>query len=102
MPRKSPFVIDLSDDEQKALGRMVRRYTSPYCEVIRAKIVLLAAQGWENQQIARHLDLPRQIVCRWRKRFFEQRLAGLHDLPRSGRPWSFPPSGRHADQSSGL
>lgn len=37
----------------------------------------MAAQGLENKTIASRLDLPAQIVCKWRKRFFEQRLAGL-------------------------
>jgi hypothetical protein len=37
------------------------------------------------------LDLPRQIVSKWRKRFFDQRLAGLQELSRRGRPRVFPP-----------
>lgn len=52
--------------------------------VIRAKIVLYAADGMSNDQIASRLDTPRQIVSKWRKRFFEQGLDGLLDLPRRG------------------
>ena len=37
------------------------------------------------------LDTPRQVVSKWRKRFYEHRLAGLADLPRGGRPPSFSP-----------
>jgi transposase len=68
-----------------------RRYTSPYVEVVRARIVLYAAEGLDNDEIAARLDTPRQVVSKWRKRFFEQRLTGLTDLPRGGRPPSFSP-----------
>ncbi|HID77446.1 MAG TPA: helix-turn-helix domain-containing protein [Planctomycetaceae bacterium] len=91
MPRKSPFEIVLTEGEGKQLQATARKYTSPYREVIRAKVVLLAAQGLPNAEIAHRLDLPRQIVSKWRKRFFERRLEGLEDLPRRGRPPSFPP-----------
>jgi len=63
--------------------------------VIRAKMILLASQGLSNDQIANGLSVPRQIVSKWRKRFFEERLDGLVDEPRPGRPPVFPPrSGR--------
>ncbi|MGH3305477.1 MAG: helix-turn-helix domain-containing protein, partial [Streptosporangiaceae bacterium] len=58
---------------------------------MRAKIMLYAASGPGNDEIAARLDTPRQVVSRWRKRFHEQRLAGLGDLPRGGRPPAFPP-----------
>ena len=93
MPRTSPFPIVLSNDEQRQLQKIAGHYTSPYFEVVRAKIVLLAAQGLENRRIGERLDLPRQIVSKWRKRFFEARLAGLQDQPRRGRPRIFPPTG---------
>ena len=95
MPRQSPYVIHLSDAEKSELESQARKYTSPYYSVIRAKMVLLAAQGLSNDQIAESLSVPRQIVSKWRKRFFEERLAGLVDEPRTGRPPVFPPrSGR--------
>lgn len=95
MPRESPYVIHLSDLEKSELERQARKYTSPYYSVIRAKMILLAAQGLSNDQIAHGLSVPRQIVSKWRKRFFEERLAGLVDEPRPGRPPVFPPrSGR--------
>ncbi len=68
-----------------------RRYTSPYRKVIRARIVLLAAAGLGDLAIAARLDTPRQIVSKWRKRFFEQGLAGLVDRLRGGRPPTFSP-----------
>jgi len=51
----------------------------------------MAAQGFDNKTIGERLSLPRQIVSKWRKRFFEQRLDGLEDTPRSGRPSAFSP-----------
>ena len=50
--------------------------------VMRAKIVLLAADGWRNDQIAARLDMPRHVVGKWRKSFFESGFDGLLDLPR--------------------
>ena len=91
MPRISPYTIELTDSEQRALEVMARKYTSPYINVIRAKAILMAAQGLGNDQIAARISLPRQIVSKWRKRFFEERLEGLENLPRSGRPPSFSP-----------
>jgi transposase len=60
--------------------------------VVRAKIVLLAADGLANVEIAARLDTSPQVVHRWRKPFFEHRLKGLGDAPRSGRPRVFSPS----------
>ena len=91
MPRSSPFPIDLSVAERTALESRARQYTSPYRDVIRAKIILLAAEGSSNDVIAVRLDTPRQIVSKWRKRFFYDRLAGLEEQPRGGRPALFPP-----------
>ncbi len=102
MPRPSPYVINLSREEKTSLESVARRYTSPYRDVVRARIVLYAALGLSNDQIAGRLDTPRQIVSKWRKRFFEQRLAGLEEQPRHGRPARFPPGGRDRDQSVGL
>ena len=91
MPRESPYRIRLSRTERATLEAMARRYTSPYREVVRARIVLYAAEGLGNDQIAARLDTPRQIVSKWRKRFFEQRLAGLEERERRGRPARFSP-----------
>lgn len=99
MPRRSPFVIELSRTERVALEARSRRYTSPYREVVRAKIVLMAAEGLENKTIAGRLDLPFQVVSKWRKRFYEDRLAGLDERPRTGRSPVFPP--RTGDRRKG-
>src|SRR5512141_1361562 len=96
MPRLSPYCIQLSESEKALLETQARKYTSPYYSVLRAKIVLLAAQSHPNDQIAASLSVPRQIVSKWRKRFFEERLAGLEDEPRTGRPPVFPPRSSRA------
>lgn len=76
------------------LESLARSYTLPYWQVVRAQMVLLAAEGLRNDQIAAHLNCRREVVSQWRKRFFEQRLAGLEDRPRRGRPATFPPQVR--------
>ncbi len=93
MPRRSPFHIELTPSEKSQLELLARKYTSAYYSVVRAKIVLLAAQDIDNDEIAHRLDLPRQVVSKWRKRFFLERLAGLEDRPRRGRPPVFSPHG---------
>ena len=94
MPRHSPFCLQLTRDERRELEDRARKYTSPYRDVIRAKLVLLAAEGLSNDVIAARLDTPRQIISKWRHRFFDQRLAGLDEEPRGGRPARFSPQRR--------
>ena len=96
MPRKSPFTMGLSSEERQALASVARRYTSPYCDVIRAKIILLADEGLPNDVIAARLDTPRQIVSKWRKRFALARLPGLEAQPRGGRKARFSPQSRRS------
>jgi transposase len=91
VPRKSPFTIELSEQERVVLEAQARRYTLPYRDVVRAKIVLMAADGLDNDEIAARLDTRREVVSKWRKRFFAGRLAGLEERPRRGRPAVFPP-----------
>lgn len=91
MPRKSPFTIALSTEEKEILKATSTRYTSLYRDVIRAKIVLLASEGWDNKRIGERLDVPRQIVSKWRKRFYEEGMAGLAERSRRGRPRLFSP-----------
>ena len=77
MPRASPFMIRLSRREREVLEERSRQYTLPYRDVVRAKLVLLAAEGLENTVIGDRLDLPRPVVSKWRQRFWRERLAGL-------------------------
>jgi hypothetical protein len=93
MPRQSPYTIVLSSEEERRLRGAAARYTLPYFQVVRAQMILLAAQGLSNDQIAARLNTRREVVSRWRKRFFEERLEGLDEKPRPGRPRVFPPGG---------
>ena len=98
MPRHSPYVITLSRHERGVLERRARRYTLPYFQVVRALMILLAAEGRSNDEIAAALSIGRDVVSLWRKRFFHERLAGLEERSRPGRPRAFPPRGRRPGQ----
>jgi transposase-like protein len=102
MPRRSPFIIEPSRAERVALEATSRRYSAPYRDVVRARIVLLAAEGRENTEIARRLELPVQIVSKWRKRFFDEGLAGLAERSRTGRRPAFPPRARRGGEGDRL
>jgi transposase-like protein len=102
MPRQSPYIIHLSAAERAELLARSGRYTSRYRDVIRAKIVLLASKGMANDAIAARLDTPRQIVSKWRRRFHVQRLSGLEEQPRGGRPARFSPQRHGRDQGAGM
>jgi hypothetical protein len=65
------------------------KYTAPYD--IRAKMILLATRGLDYETIGQRLDLPRQIVFKLRKGFHLERLGGLEDRDRTGRPSGFSP-----------
>jgi transposase-like protein len=102
MPRKSPFLVQLTAEERQQLESVARRYTSPYYDVVRARIILLAAEGLSNDLIAARLDTPRQIVSKWRKRFALARLPGLEGQPRGGRKARFSPQSRRPGQGPRL
>jgi len=76
----------LSQEARDDLEQFSRSRTLPAHLVERARIVLRAADGQGNQQIADALGLCRQTVGRWRERFASAQIDGLEDRPRSGRP----------------
>ena len=79
--------ITLTDEDRQTLQCWARGRSIQARLVLRAKIVLLAAEGKDNQSIAAELDTDRLLVGRWRKRFAERGLAGIEkDAPRGGRP----------------
>lgn len=83
--RTAPSVT-LSESDREQLVRWSRGRSTPARLVLRAKIVLLAADGQANIAIAAELDVDRTIVGRWRKRFADKGVAGIEkDRPRGGR-----------------
>ena len=78
--------IELSSDERAQLEAWARRRTSAQALAARSRIVLLAADGLNNTEIAQRLGVHRPMVRKWRGRFAEHRLDGLTDEPRPGQP----------------
>jgi DNA-directed RNA polymerase specialized sigma24 family protein len=92
MPRTSRHVIELSQDERVELERRAATVTLPFRVVQRARIVLYAAEGMQDIDIAARLDCSPDSVARRRRRFCAERLDGLEDQARSGRPRRFSPA----------
>ena len=107
--RKAP-VIELSVRQHEALTRLVRQPTTEQRVAARARIILAAAQGGQNQEIAQRLGMDPDTVCKWRGRWAraQEQLAAVEDaeppsalshaiverlldVPRSGRPGVFTP-----------
>ena len=82
--RKAP-TIELDDKQRMELERLSRSRSTSVRLAERSRIVLLAAEGRNNYEIAARLEITRQKAGRWRNRFVEQGLAGIEDAPRSGR-----------------
>ena len=82
-PRKP---LNLTPEEREMLERVARQRKAEVAEVLRARIVLSAAAGATNAEVARELGVSRPTVGIWRERFRTRRLEGLGDLPRAGAP----------------
>jgi len=78
--------VVLSDDERVTLERWARRPKSAQALALRCRIVLTCAEGLNNIEVADRLGINRLTVGKWRNRFIESRLDGLHDEPRPGAP----------------
>lgn len=87
--------ITLRGRERRALQRIVAAHKSEQRMVLRANIVLAASLGRNNCQIAFQLGCDLKTVRKWRSRFAEDRMLGLYDLPRTGRPRRFDATHRH-------
>src|SRR5215210_3430885 len=83
---RAAVAIELSDDEERELRALLRRPSVSQQQVLRARIVLRAAEGARNTQIAAEVGVSLPTVSLWRRNFCERRLEGLTDAPRSGRP----------------
>jgi transposase len=86
MPSSLLAPVELSADERAQLESWTRRRTSAQALALRSRIVLLAADGLGNTEIARELGIHRNVAGKWRSRFLAHRLDGLTDEPRPGRP----------------
>ena len=86
MPMAPAVSIELTSQERAELEAWARRRTSAQALAQRSRIVLLAAEGLNNTEIAQRLGVHRPMVRKWRSRFAEHGLDGLTDEPRPGRP----------------
>ncbi|MFG2639091.1 IS630 family transposase [Streptomyces sp. NPDC048362] len=89
MPSR-PYVVCLGDAERAEPESLSRRATAAHRIVLRARIVLLAAAGAGNSEIAGRLGICEDTARKWRRRYGEKGLGGLCDAPRPGRPRVFP------------
>lgn len=83
--RTAPEIL-LDPVQREQLEKLLRASSATQTEVLRARIILLAAQGWPNEEVAAELGTTAPTVCKWRRRFAKDGLAGLKDDIRSGRP----------------
>src|SRR5215470_8262709 len=87
IPMRVAIPIQVTDEERATLLRWSRGRSTPARLILRARIVLAAAEGKRNIDIASELNTDNQTVGRWRSRFASDRLAGIQkDAPRGGRP----------------
>lgn len=101
---RTRFAVDLVliDAERTELERWQRTTAAAHGLVQRGRIVLLLADGLPVSEVARRVGVQRRIVRKWGERFLAQRLDGLTDLPRTGRPPVFPPGGDRRRGAVGL
>lgn len=85
MARSAPAIL-LDAVTRSKLNGWVQAASTPQALALRSRIILEAAAGRTNQQIASNLEIPEVTVGKWRRSFAMQELEGLHDGPRSGRP----------------
>lgn len=83
--RRTPPLL-LTEEERNALQSLIRRPTCPQALALRARVILLCAQGHSNTETAAELHITIQTAGKWRQRFLEKRMDGLLDGPRPGTP----------------
>ena len=86
MPTPTAVAIELTVEERDRLEAWSRRPNTAQALALRSRIVLSAAGGLSNGEIAERERVSRPTVTKWRNRFAERRLEGLLDEPRPGRP----------------
>ena len=92
----------LDEEQRRELTRRAGAYSGPYRDVVRAKAILLAAEGLSNAQVAERLGVSRPSVSQWRRRFFDRGVDGLEERARPGRPGSFSPTADRRGQGAGV
>jgi transposase len=100
--RTTSIVIELAPEERAELARVARSYAAEHRRVVRAKMILELAAGASISAVARLVGTRRRIVQKWARRFERNRLRGLEDAARSGRPPTFSPGGRRASGEAGV
>jgi transposase len=78
--------LQLTEAELNALQSLIRRPRCPQALALRARVILLCAEGHSNTETAAELHITVQTVGKWRQRFLDRRMEGLLDEPRSGTP----------------
>ena len=89
-----PLPITLTDAERQELETLTRRHSTPQQLALRARIVLAAADGANNGQIARLLDVSLDMARRWRERWLVLQPASLDDVPVADRLTDAPRPGK--------
>lgn len=102
MSVRSPYVVSLTAVQRSELETLSRRVSAPHRQVLRARIVLAAADGVSNAGIARGLGIGVDTARKWRKRFCRHGIGGLADRARSGRPRTLPRCRGSRGQGPGL
>jgi hypothetical protein len=90
--RTSRYRIELVEGDRVELERRAAALSLPFRVVQRARLILYAADGMQDKEIAVRCGCHPQVVSKWRRRFCEQGIDGLKDKPRAGRPRRFPPA----------
>lgn len=95
MPRISPEII-CTEEELKQLRSWIRGHKTEKRLLDRAKIILKCHEGMQTKEIAKELKTRPNTVGKWRKRFVKDRINGLQDFPRSGKPRKYTAEARNA------
>ena len=95
MARLTPKILTLSDGDRHELQQLINRYNTPQQIALRAKIIIMASDGQNHREIARSLDINRQMARLWRNRWLETDAKDLsifqrlQDMERVGAPVKF-------------
>jgi Helix-turn-helix domain len=100
--RTSRYSIELGEQDRRELVRRAGTPTLAYRDVQRARLILYAADGMADKDIAVRCDCHPDVVSKWRRRFCEQGIEGLTDKPRAGRPRRFPPAAGRRGRRGGV